>query len=43
MISLVPDIVAGGSNGSSGTLVDVLLANVIRNGHAQRVAEPSDS
>lgn len=31
-IKLVPDIVAGGSNGS-GTLVDVLLANLVRNGN----------
>lgn len=31
-VKLVPDIVAGGSHGGGGTLVDVLLANVIRNG-----------
>ena len=31
----IPDIVAGGSNGG-GTLVDVLLANVIRDGRSQR-------
>ena len=35
-VKLVPDIVAGGGNGG-GTLVDVLLANVIRDGRAQRV------
>ena len=29
-IKLVPDIVAGGSDGSGGTLVDVLLAGLIR-------------
>jgi uncharacterized membrane protein YqiK len=34
-VKLVPDIVAGGGNGG-GTLVDVLLANVIRDGRAQR-------
>jgi uncharacterized membrane protein YqiK len=28
-VKLVPDIVAGGGNGAGGTLVDVLLANVI--------------
>jgi hypothetical protein len=28
----VPDVVAGGSSGSGGTLVDVLLANLIRDG-----------
>jgi len=35
-VKLVPDIVAGGANGG-GTLVDVLLANVIRDGRSQRV------
>jgi uncharacterized membrane protein YqiK len=35
-VKLVPDIVAGGGNGG-GTLVDVLLANVIRDGRSQRV------
>ena len=35
-VKLVPDIVAGGANGG-GTLVDVLLANVIRDGRPQRV------
>jgi uncharacterized membrane protein YqiK len=34
-VKLVPDIVAGGSSGG-GTLVDVLLANVIRDGRSQR-------
>jgi uncharacterized membrane protein YqiK len=34
-VKLVPDIVVGGSNGG-GTLVDVLLANVIRDGRSQR-------
>jgi len=34
-VKLVPDIVAGGSNGG-GTLVDVLLANVIRDSRPQR-------
>jgi len=29
---LVPDIVAGGADGKSGTLVDVLLAGLIRDG-----------
>jgi hypothetical protein len=42
-VKLVPDIVAGGSNGTGGTLVDVLLANVIRNGQAPRVPETSNS
>ncbi|HEY0803273.1 MAG TPA: SPFH domain-containing protein, partial [Steroidobacteraceae bacterium] len=31
-MKLVPDVVAGASNGSGGTLVDVLLANLIRDG-----------
>jgi uncharacterized membrane protein YqiK len=39
---LVPDIVAGGGNGG-GTLVDVLLANVIREGRPQRVLADSQS
>jgi uncharacterized membrane protein YqiK len=34
-VKLVPDIIAGGGNGG-GTLVDVLLANVIRDGRPQR-------
>jgi uncharacterized membrane protein YqiK len=36
-VKLVPDIVAGGGNGG-GTLVDVLLANVIRNGQSPHKA-----
>jgi regulator of protease activity HflC (stomatin/prohibitin superfamily) len=36
-VKLVPDIVAGSANGGGGTLVDVLLANVIREGRSQRV------
>jgi uncharacterized membrane protein YqiK len=35
---LVPDIVAGGGSGQGGTLVDVLLAGVIRDGHLKRIA-----
>ena len=31
-MKLVPDIVAGGSSGQGGTLVDVLLGNLIRDG-----------
>ena len=42
-VKLVPDIVAGGGNGG-GTLVDVLLANVIRDGRSQRaLAKRRDS
>ena len=41
-VKLVPDIVAGGGNGG-GTLVDVLLANVIREGRPQRVLADSQS
>ena len=40
-VKLVPDIVAGGANGG-GTLVDVLLANVIRDGRPQRVLAGSE-
>jgi uncharacterized membrane protein YqiK len=40
-VKLVPDIVAGGGNGG-GTLVDVLLANVIRNGQVSRPALPAE-
>ena len=36
-VKLVPDIVAGSGNGG-GTLVDVLLANVIRDERNQRLA-----
>jgi uncharacterized membrane protein YqiK len=35
---LVPDIVAGGSDGKHGTLVDVLLAGLIRDGVEKRPA-----
>jgi hypothetical protein len=28
-MKLVPDVIAGGSNGNGGTLVDVLLAQLI--------------
>jgi uncharacterized membrane protein YqiK len=31
-VKLVPDIVAGGGGGQGGTLVDVLLANIIHRG-----------
>jgi uncharacterized membrane protein YqiK len=41
-VKLVPDIVAGGGNGG-GTLVDVLLANVIRDGRPQRALADSQS
>ena len=41
-VKLVPDIVAGGGN-SGGTLVDVLLANVIRDGRPQRVLADGQS
>jgi uncharacterized membrane protein YqiK len=34
-VKLVPDIVAGGSSPGGGTLVDVLLANVIRDSQAR--------
>ena len=37
-VKLVPDVVAGGGTGS-GTLVDVLLANVIRDGMAKHPAK----
>jgi uncharacterized membrane protein YqiK len=40
-VKLVPDIVAGGANGG-GTLVDVLLANVIRDGRPQRALAGSE-
>ena len=38
-VKLVPDIVAGGG-ATSGTLVDVLLANVIRDGSARNSSKP---
>jgi uncharacterized membrane protein YqiK len=41
-VKLVPDIVAGGGN-AGGTLVDVLLANMIRDGHPQRVLTQAQS
>jgi uncharacterized membrane protein YqiK len=34
-VKLVPDIVAGGGGSAGGTLVDVLLANIIRDGRPQ--------
>ncbi|MFO1426538.1 MAG: SPFH domain-containing protein [Steroidobacteraceae bacterium] len=37
-VKLVPDIVAGGGAGGGGTLVDVLLANTIRDGLARQPA-----
>lgn len=40
-IKLVPDIVAGGSNGNSGTLVDVLLAGLISNQRTSVVVPPT--
>jgi uncharacterized membrane protein YqiK len=42
-VKLVPDIVAGGSSpGSAGTLVDVLLAGVIRDRHGVGAPRPRD-
>jgi uncharacterized membrane protein YqiK len=38
-VKLVPDIVAGGSGGGQGTLVDVLLAGLIRDGGIGRNRE----
>jgi uncharacterized membrane protein YqiK len=35
-VKLVPDVVAGGSSGGGGTLVEVLLANLIREGMPPR-------
>ncbi len=35
---LVPDVVAGGSEGRNGTLVDVLLAGLIRDGIEKKSA-----
>jgi hypothetical protein len=35
-VKLVPDIVAGGGNGGA-TLVDVLLANIIRDGRSHTI------
>jgi len=42
-VKLVPDIVAGGGASGGGTLVDVLLANVIRDGRASRALAGSES
>src|SRR4051794_17989324 len=42
-VKLVPDIVAGGGGNAGGTLVDVLLANIIRDGRSQRVLADSES
>jgi uncharacterized membrane protein YqiK len=41
-VKLVPDIVAGGGN-AGGTLVDVLLANMIRDGRPHRVLTNSET
>jgi hypothetical protein len=41
-VKLVPDIVAGGGNGG-GTLVDVLLANVIRDGQSHKSLADADT
>jgi uncharacterized membrane protein YqiK len=42
-VKLVPDIVAGGGGNAGGTLVDVLLANIIRDGRPQRVLADTKS
>jgi uncharacterized membrane protein YqiK len=42
-VKLVPDIVAGGGGNAGGTLVDVLLANMIRDGRPQHVMADSQS
>jgi uncharacterized membrane protein YqiK len=42
-VKLVPDIVAGGGGSGSGTLVDVLLENVIREGRPARVLSGSET
>jgi uncharacterized membrane protein YqiK len=42
-VKLVPDIVAGNGGSAGGTLVDVLLANIIRDGRPQRVVADSQS
>jgi uncharacterized membrane protein YqiK len=41
-VKLVPDIVAGGGSGAGGTLVDVLLGNMLRESLASRSAEHKD-
>lgn len=38
-VKLVPDVIVTGSTGTGGTLVDVLLANLIREYGAGRVAK----
>lgn len=42
-VKLVPDIVAGGGNGQGGTLVDVLLGNLIRDGMTREAAPAKPS
>jgi hypothetical protein len=42
-VKLVPDIVAGGGAMGGGTLVDVLLASVIRDRSANGAASPIKS
>jgi uncharacterized membrane protein YqiK len=42
-VKLVPDIVAGGGGSGGGTLVDVLLANVIRDSRPARALAGSDA
>jgi uncharacterized membrane protein YqiK len=39
-VKLVPDIVAGGGSGTGGTLVDVLLGNLIRDGMKPAPEQP---
>jgi len=41
-IKIVPDIVAGGSDGLGGGLVNVLLGNMIHESHAKRQGSTSD-
>jgi len=41
-IKIVPDIVAGGSDGLGGGLVNVLLGNMIHEGHSKRQNQTSD-
>ncbi len=40
-IPLVPEVMAGGSDGKGGTLVDVLLANLIRDGLKKQEPKPN--
>jgi hypothetical protein len=42
-VKLVPDIVAGGGSLAGGTLVDVLLASVIRDRNGNGAMAPSKS